>query len=124
MQPLFSQVAPLMLTLGNYCAKYDVTTTLNEKPKNTDTLNAALVKAGAYTKLDQKNVTAWLGLRNKAVHGDYSAYTMGPGGTFHRRNTKLHYPKSCMMLSAQTPALVPPELRPVGDLRVHSHHPC
>ena len=58
------------------CAKYDVTTTLNEKPKQTDTLNAALVKAGAYTKLDQKNVTAWLGLRNKAVHGDYSAYTM------------------------------------------------
>ena len=58
------------------CDKYRVTTISGEKPKKTDTLNAELVKAGAYTKLDQKNVTAWLGLRNKAVHGNYSEYTM------------------------------------------------
>ena len=59
------------------CDKYRVTTISGEKPKKTDTLNAILVKAGAYTKLDQKNVTAWLGLRNQAVHGNYSEYTMG-----------------------------------------------
>ena len=46
----------------------------NGKPKKADTINADLVKAGAYNKLDQKNVTAWLDLRNKAAHGDYSEY--------------------------------------------------
>ena len=45
------------------------------KPKKADTLNADIVKAGAYTKLDQKQVTAWLDLRNKAAHGLYSEYT-------------------------------------------------
>ena len=59
------------------CAKYDVTTTFNGKAKKTDTLNAELVKAGAYGKQDQKNVTAWLALRNNASHGNYDEYTMG-----------------------------------------------
>ena len=45
------------------------------KPKKADLLNSELVKAGAYSALDQKNVTAWLGLRNKAAHGDYGAYS-------------------------------------------------
>jgi hypothetical protein len=45
------------------------------EPKKAETLNADLVKAGAYTILDQKNVTAWLDLRNKAAHGKYSEYT-------------------------------------------------
>ena len=43
-------------------------------PKKADAINAELAKAAAYTKLDQKNVTAWLGLRNDAAHGHYSAY--------------------------------------------------
>jgi hypothetical protein len=43
-------------------------------PKKADTMNAELTKAMAYTKLDQKNVTAWLGLRNDAAHGNYNAY--------------------------------------------------
>ena len=64
------------------CAKYDVTTTLNGKPKKTDTLNAELVKAGAYGKQDQKNVTAWLALRNNATHGHYDEYTMGEVNIF------------------------------------------
>jgi hypothetical protein len=42
--------------------------------KKADTLNADLVKAGAYNKLEQKNVTAWLGLRNDAAHGKYGNY--------------------------------------------------
>ncbi len=32
------------------------------------------MKASAYSGLDQKNVTAWLGLRNKAAHGQYADY--------------------------------------------------
>jgi hypothetical protein len=42
--------------------------------KRADTINADLVKAGAYNKLEQKNVTAWLGLRNDAAHGKYDNY--------------------------------------------------
>lgn len=44
-------------------------------PRKADALNADLAKAGKYTKLDQKSVTAWLDLRNKAAHGKYSEYT-------------------------------------------------
>jgi hypothetical protein len=43
--------------------------------KKADTLNADLVKAGVYNLLDQKQITAWLDLRNKAAHGDYDGYT-------------------------------------------------
>jgi len=38
-------------------------------------LNADLATSGVYGKLDQKNVTAWLDLRNKAAHGHYNEYT-------------------------------------------------
>ena len=31
-------------------------------------------RAEVYSKLDQKNVTAWLDLRNKAAHGHYDQY--------------------------------------------------
>jgi hypothetical protein len=44
-------------------------------PRKADSLNADLVKAGTYGVLDQKSVTAWLDLRNKAAHGRYSEYT-------------------------------------------------
>lgn len=44
-------------------------------PKKADTLNSELVKADVYNKLDQKNVTAWLDLRNKAAHGHYTEYS-------------------------------------------------
>lgn len=43
-------------------------------PRKADTLNAELAKVGKYDKLDQKQVTAWLDLRNKAAHGKYSEY--------------------------------------------------
>jgi hypothetical protein len=39
-----------------------------------DSLNAELAKAGAYGKLDHKNVNAWLDLRNKSAHGNYDQY--------------------------------------------------
>jgi hypothetical protein len=40
--------------------------------KKADMLNADLVKAGAYDKNEQKQVTAWLGVRNEAAHGNYA----------------------------------------------------
>lgn len=43
--------------------------------KKADTLNADLAKQSVYSHLDQKNITAWLDLRNKAAHGKYSEYT-------------------------------------------------
>jgi hypothetical protein len=43
--------------------------------KKADTLNANLVKAGVYGVLEQKNVTSWLDLRNRAAHGKYSEYS-------------------------------------------------
>jgi len=44
-------------------------------PKKAEGLNAELVKNCIYTMLDQKNVTAWLDLRNKAAHGKYNEYS-------------------------------------------------
>lgn len=46
------------------------------KPKKADTINADLCKAGVYSLLDQKQITAWLDLRNKAAHGEYDKYTL------------------------------------------------
>ena len=44
-------------------------------PKKADGLNSDLARARVYTNLDQKQVTAWLDLRNKAAHGKYNEYS-------------------------------------------------
>jgi hypothetical protein len=44
------------------------------KPRKADILNADLAKANKYSIADQKQVTAWLDLRNKAAHGKYTEY--------------------------------------------------
>ena len=44
------------------------------RPKKTDAMNSDLAKQKVYSKLEQKSVTAWLDLRNKAAHGNYSEY--------------------------------------------------
>lgn len=41
-----------------------------------DKMNADLCKAGAYNIAKQKQLTAWADLRNKAAHGDWSAYSV------------------------------------------------
>lgn len=46
----------------------------NGRPKKADLINSELAAAKIYEKLDQKNVTAWLDLRNKAAHGHYTDY--------------------------------------------------
>lgn len=61
--------------LRQLCVKNRIdTTTDGVKPKKADTMNAELTKGNVYSKLDQKNVTAWFDLRNKAAHGKYSEY--------------------------------------------------
>lgn len=56
-------------------SKHNIDIECNAKPVKADKLNSDLAKAGAYEKLDQKNITAWLDLRNKAAHGNYNDYT-------------------------------------------------
>jgi hypothetical protein len=60
--------------LKQMASKHGVAIEQNGKPKKADLINSDLVKASAYSKLEQKNVTAWLGLRNSAAHGNYSDY--------------------------------------------------
>ena len=70
----------LEVHMRKLCDKHGLATTSGHKPKKAEALNAELVREGVYTKLDQKNVTAWLGLRNNAAHGNYSEYTKGQVG--------------------------------------------
>jgi hypothetical protein len=53
----------------------EVSTTKGVQPKKADSMNSDLGNASAVSKLDQKNVTAWLDLRNKAAHGKYGEYS-------------------------------------------------
>jgi hypothetical protein len=65
--------------LRQLCQKYNIAIDIlkDEKsiPKKADLLNSELTHNEVYNKLDQKNVTAWLELRNKAAHGKYNDYT-------------------------------------------------
>ena len=61
--------------LRSLCADRSIPTETSGRPKKADAMNAALFRASACNKLDQKNVTAWLDLRNKAAHGSYDQYT-------------------------------------------------
>lgn len=66
----------LEIHLRKLCVKNDIDILKEDgKPKKADSLNAELARAGVYEKLDQKGVTAWLDLRNKAAHGEYDEYT-------------------------------------------------
>ena len=65
--------------LRNLCLKNNISieTTKNGKTsfKKADLINSELASISAYNKLDQKSITSWLDLRNKAAHGHYSEYT-------------------------------------------------
>jgi hypothetical protein len=61
--------------LRKLCGKHGITIVKADgTSKSGDALNAELKAAGAYSMLDQKNVTAWQDLRNKAAHGKYDEY--------------------------------------------------
>jgi hypothetical protein len=62
------------LCLKNGLPIEDAKPTGNE-PKKAGRLNDDLAGHGVYNKLDQKQVTSWLDLRNKAAHGQYTEYT-------------------------------------------------
>jgi uncharacterized protein (DUF2164 family) len=57
------------------CTVSSIPTSVSGRPKKADAMNNELAAAGVYNKLDQKSVTAWLDLRNKAAHGEYGQYT-------------------------------------------------
>jgi len=65
--------------LRQLCDKNNIPTQTQTKRgirfKNADLLNADLAKNLVYTKSEQKQVTAWLGIRNDAAHGNYQNYT-------------------------------------------------
>lgn len=65
--------------LRQLCSANDIETDLERDgsfiPKKADRLNSDLAKSEIYTKLDQKAVTMWLDLRNKAAHGKYEEYS-------------------------------------------------
>jgi hypothetical protein len=61
--------------LRQLCVKNGLTADAAGKPKKADMLNAELAAQSAYSKLDQKSITAWLNLRNKAAHGKYAEYS-------------------------------------------------
>ena len=56
-------------------AKNGVEVNTGGKARKTDQLNADLAGRAVYSKLDQKSVTSWLDLRNRAAHGKYSEYS-------------------------------------------------
>lgn len=61
--------------LRKMCIKNGISVLSGGRPKKADSLNADLAGASVLNKLDQKSVTSWLDLRNKAAHGQYSEYT-------------------------------------------------
>lgn len=63
--------------LKQLCKKSGIPADVAGKPKKADKINSELATQRTYSKLDQKNVTAWLGVRNSAAHGDFGAYDKG-----------------------------------------------
>src|SRR5258708_27004361 len=69
----------LVSHLRQLCIKHsvdlEVTLGNDSRVKKSNQLNADLAKQKVYSLLDQKQVTAWLDLRNKAAHAKYGEYT-------------------------------------------------
>lgn len=80
------------------CSVRSISTSVAGRPKKADAVNNDLAAAGAYNKLDQKSVTAWLDLRNKAAHGDYGQYT----------SVNLYRLRQCCPVSASSQRASPP----------------
>ncbi|MET9218605.1 hypothetical protein ABZX65_07440 [Streptomyces sp. NPDC003300] len=57
------------------CVKHGVDTEVADgAPKKATAMNAELKKADVYATLQEKQVTAWMDLRNQAAHGNYKKY--------------------------------------------------
>ncbi len=53
----------------------EITTSGRVKPKKADQMNSDLKGENVYSKTQMKQVTAWLGIRNDAAHGNYNNYS-------------------------------------------------
>ena len=67
--------------LRNLCIKNSIAITTTDssgkiKAKRASAMNDDVAKKGIYNLLEQKSVTTWLDLRNKAAHGKYSEYDL------------------------------------------------
>ncbi len=65
--------------LRNLCVKHDVEIEYENSKgkivsKKADSMNAELAKKEVFNKTFQKQITAWLDLRNNAAHGKYDQY--------------------------------------------------
>lgn len=59
------------------CVKHGVDTADSSGAvKKATSMNAELKKAGVYATLQEKQVTAWMDLRNQAAHGNYGRYEL------------------------------------------------
>lgn len=57
------------------CDQNEIERESNGRAHKADRMNSDLAREDAYSGVDQKNVTSWLGLRNDAAHGNYDSYT-------------------------------------------------
>jgi hypothetical protein len=62
--------------LRDLAHKAEIEIEVDGRFKKADTINADLAKSNTISKLEQKDVTAQLGLRNAAAHGDYKNYNL------------------------------------------------
>lgn len=58
------------------CRKNSILPEYDGKFQKAEALNVSLANNNIISKLDQKNITAWLGLRNNAAHGNYGEYNI------------------------------------------------
>lgn len=66
--------------LRKLCAKYNIEIEIDKGNgkttfKNAETMNTDLTKEEAYSQANQKQITAWLAIRNNSAHGKYDDYT-------------------------------------------------
>jgi len=66
--------------LRELCKSFSIDTEItNSKgkmiPKKSSVMNSDLAKKGTYSSAYQKQITAWLDIRNSAAHGKYSEYS-------------------------------------------------
>jgi hypothetical protein len=67
--------------LRKLCDKHGIPTTVtdakgNVRPKRLNALNDELANRNVYGRNEQKQVTAWAGIRNDAAHAEYDKYTL------------------------------------------------
>lgn len=60
--------------LKKLAVKNGIAVEINGRAVKAESLNQELARSAVYGVLEQKSITAWLDLRNKAAHGEYDKY--------------------------------------------------